>query len=314
MNKGCPQGSCCGPGFWNIQYNSLLNLNYGKRTKALAFADDLLIAVRTENVQETENFANIEIGKITNWAKENKITFNEQKSKAMLVTRRKRRERTEVNIYLNTKPLEQVKSIKYLGITIDNKMNFREHIITTTQKCSTLIHTLAKSAKLNWGLKREALNTIYKGAILPLMLYGAPVWRSAMEKNCNRTLYSRVQRLMNIKIAKAYRTTSSDALCILTCDAPVQLKAEEATNLYRITKDKQNERLDHETEPQDWTQPADTVRICEQNELTEHTVRMYTDGSKTEHGVGSGIAIFIKNKLTHQIKDKLHNRCSSNQA
>jgi hypothetical protein len=68
---------------------------------------------------------------------------------------------------------------------------------------------------------------------------------------------------MNIKIAKAYRTTSSDALCILTGNAPVELKAEEAANLYRITKDKQNELLDHETEPQDLTHPADTVRMCE---------------------------------------------------
>ena len=34
VTKGCPQGSCCGPGFWNIQYNSLLNLEFGKRTKA----------------------------------------------------------------------------------------------------------------------------------------------------------------------------------------------------------------------------------------------------------------------------------------
>jgi hypothetical protein len=86
VSKGSPQGSCCGPGFWNIQFNSLLNLKYGKRTKAIAFADDLLIAVRAENVQEAENYANIDIGKISNWAKENKITFNEQKSKVMLLT------------------------------------------------------------------------------------------------------------------------------------------------------------------------------------------------------------------------------------
>jgi hypothetical protein len=59
VSKGCPQVSCCGPGFWNIKYNSLLNLNYGKRTKALAFADDLLIAVRAENVMEAENLAKI---------------------------------------------------------------------------------------------------------------------------------------------------------------------------------------------------------------------------------------------------------------
>jgi len=203
ITKGCPQGSCCCPGFWNIKYNALLNLHYGKRTKAIAFADDLLIAVRAENVQEAENFANIEINKITKWAKENKITLNEQKSKLMPATRRKRREITEVNIYLNSKLLEHVKNIIYLGITIEKKLSFREHIISTTNKCTMLIHTLAKLAKLNWGLKQEALNTIYKGAILPIMVYDAPVWVRPMEKNCNRTLYSRVQRLMNIKIANA---------------------------------------------------------------------------------------------------------------
>jgi len=69
ITKDCPQGSCCGPGYWNIQFDSLLNLNYGKSTKAITFADDLIIAVRAGNVQEAEKFANIEIKKITNWAK-----------------------------------------------------------------------------------------------------------------------------------------------------------------------------------------------------------------------------------------------------
>jgi len=122
--------------------------------------------VRAENDQEAENFANIEISKITNWAKENKVTFKEQKSKVMLATRRRRREITEVNIYLNSKPLQQLKSIRYLGITIDNKLSFREHISSTTNKCTTLVNPFAKSAKLNWELKQEALNTIHTRAIL----------------------------------------------------------------------------------------------------------------------------------------------------
>jgi len=54
--------------------------------------------------------------------------------------------------------------------------------------------------------------------------------------------------------------------------------------------------------------------ITEQNETTEHTIHIYTDGSKTEQGVGSGIAIYVNSKLTHQIKHKLNNRCSNNQA
>ena len=117
----------------------------------------------------------------------------------MVVTRKKRRENKEISICLNNKPLEQV-NIKYLGIILESKMNFREHFMHITGKCNTLIHALAKSAKLGWGLNHEAFHTIYKGAIL----YGAPIWIGVMGKKCNKILYSRVQRLMNIKIAKAY--------------------------------------------------------------------------------------------------------------
>ena len=45
-----------------------------------------------------------------------------------------------------------------------------------------LIFVLSKSAKLNWGLKYAALKTIYTVAILPLLLYGAPVWKKAIDK------------------------------------------------------------------------------------------------------------------------------------
>ena len=67
-----------------------------------------------------------------------------------------------------------------------------------------LIHNLSRSAKLAWGLKHEALKTIYKGAILPLMLYGAPVWIDAMKYEHNKQKYIRIQHLINLQMAKAY--------------------------------------------------------------------------------------------------------------
>ena len=51
----------------------------------------------------------------------------------MLATRMKRKEITEVNVYLNSKPLQQAESIKYLGITLDTKLNFREHCLKNNQ-------------------------------------------------------------------------------------------------------------------------------------------------------------------------------------
>jgi hypothetical protein len=90
--------------------------------------------------------------------------------------------------------------------------------------------------KILWGLKHEALTTIYKGAILPLLLYGAPDLIEAFRYEFNRRKYIRVQRLMNLLIAKAYRTRSSEDLCILAGTTPIIIKAEEATKRYDVWK------------------------------------------------------------------------------
>ena len=316
ISRGCPQGSCCGPGLWNIQYNSLLNINFAKQTTAIAFADDLLLVTRGKTVAEAENVTNTELSKITGWAKNYKIEFNDDKSTAMLVSRRKRKERKEINVYLNFKHLRQVNSIKYLGIIMDSKFNFRAHITHTAEKCIKLIYNISKSAKITWGLRHEVLKTIYEGAILPLLLYGAPVWADAMKYASNRRIYIRAQRMINLRIAKAFRTTSNEALCIVANTTPITLKIEEAVKIYTLQKNKINHAhiIDRVVELKDWQHPADEAKLLDSDDHKDHTIHAYTDGSKTQHGVGSGVALFIGTKLVLQEKFKLDSRCSNNQA
>jgi len=84
VTKAHPQGSCLGPSFWNVHYNSLLNLELTSHSKAIAFADDLMILTRGETVIEAENYMNLEVRNILEWAINNKLKFNENKSKVML--------------------------------------------------------------------------------------------------------------------------------------------------------------------------------------------------------------------------------------
>jgi len=77
VQKICPQGSCCGPGFWNVMYNSLLNLKFNSRTKVIAFAD-LVVLTRGACKMETENYSNQDLKKIERWATDNKIEFNDK--------------------------------------------------------------------------------------------------------------------------------------------------------------------------------------------------------------------------------------------
>jgi len=89
-------------------------------------------------------------------------------------------------------------------------------------------------------------------------LYSAPIWIEALEKESNKTAYNRVQHLRNIKIAKAFRTTSNEALCILTGLTPLVIEAEEVAKLYNIIMKSQAHEIDHEVQPKDWPHPADS--------------------------------------------------------
>ena len=70
-------------------------------------------------------------------------------------------------------------------------------------------------------------NYIYIGGILPLMLYGTPVWKNVLKRHCYKAKLIRIQRLINLKIAKAYRTVSNEALCIISGITPINIKIEE---------------------------------------------------------------------------------------
>ena len=132
--------------------------------------------IEAESVGETNKFANIELKKIAECAVQNKIIFNEEKSKVMLMGGRKRKEQKEFAIYLKNKPIPQVHKLNYVGIIFDRKLTFKEHINYIDHKCTKLIFSLSKVGKLNWGLNDKALKTIYLVGVLSPLLYGAPVW------------------------------------------------------------------------------------------------------------------------------------------
>jgi hypothetical protein len=64
----------------------LPNLNFEKWTRAIPFADHILIVVKAITVAEVENFTNMGMSKIAKVSKEIKIYFNDQKSRVMLIT------------------------------------------------------------------------------------------------------------------------------------------------------------------------------------------------------------------------------------
>ena len=115
-----------------------------------------------------------------------------------------------------------------------------------------------------------------------------------MEKEKCKKKVSRVQRLINIKMAKAYRTVSSDALCVITGLTPIHLKIEQAAQFYFHTRSqtKDTGQFDNNKEARLWQHPAESVIRTDEGKEEDSPLQIYTDGSKTDKGVGSGIAIY----------------------
>jgi hypothetical protein len=181
-------------------------------------------------------------------------------------------------------------------------------------KCTKLIFSLSKAVKFNWGLNHETLKTVYTGGILPLLLYGAPVWIKAMEKGSYKSKLKRVQRLINIKIAKAYHTVSNEALRILTGLTPITIKIEEAAQFYQLTRGSTNEdaHINRDMGVKHWQHPAETITILTEDNEETNSIQTFTDERKTENGVGAGI--FESGHHTKSLKCRLNQRCTNNQA
>ena len=118
----------------------------------------------------------------------------------------------------------------------------------------------------------------------------------------NIRMLQRVQRLINIKIAKAYRTISFEASCVMAGVPPIGLVIEEKASRYKI---KHNPERDLPLPVKEWSHPTRrrngrlTLLVDRQTELRnmpteQRTIMIFTDGTKNDHGVRSGVAVFVQ--------------------
>ena len=170
---------------------------------------------------------------------------------------------------------------------------------------------LIRTAKLQWSLGHKALKTIYEGGVVPILPYGAPIWVEAIRKT--GTLENiKKYRLIKIKIAKAYRTVSYDASCVIAGVRPIQITIQQKVQTYMATKIN-NLEYDAPLEARYWRHPAELEIIHELENSILYTTEVYIDSTEIGDGGAAGI-ILVNGKLVHQLKFKLCGHCSNNQA
>lgn len=324
-NKGCVQGSIGGPTFWNLLLDPLLDYLEATGTYVQAFADDVVLIFSGRSSESIQTEGNKVLDKVYKWGLENKLKFAAHKTNMMTLTNKLKYD--EPKLRMGGEYITLVKETKILGLIIDNKLTFNNHVTHICKKSSNIYKQLARAAKISWGLNSEIIRTIYVAVIEPIIMYASSVWAAATTKIKIQKQLNTIQRGFARKICRAYRTVSLNAALLLTGLLPLDTRIREAAALYRAKQGQSIDGLPSDREVEKPVchlkapHPSEQIAITYQCINTEEDLNLqagalniYTDGSKLQGKVGAAVSCWEAGMEKKTAKLRLEEYCTVFQA
>uniref|UniRef100_A0A1W7R9Y4 Polyprotein n=1 Tax=Hadrurus spadix TaxID=141984 RepID=A0A1W7R9Y4_9SCOR len=324
LKKGCPQGSVSGPLLWNLLIDDLLKLRFQTEVHLTAYADDVLMVIPAASRADIEDKTTRLLGKVCNWGRENKLNFNSNKTKCLIIPGKqgKSLRKRYPTIKMNDDSVRVVQELLYLGVLLDENLSWRPHIKEVCCKAVRIFDWLAQYSRKSWGISGDCLRTIYYGAFVPIISYGCHVWQNKINTIQVQRMLSSAQRKALLRITKAYRTTSTDALCVLAGITPLSINILEKSNLYRLRKGLSLETLinippENIEKDRDFKillPPDRRFPISENYTDESFDFEIYTDGSRSRTDVGAAFAVYKDRAEIDRGSYSLAEYCTSFQA
>ena len=177
-----------------------------------------------KNNPNVENLLNTELAKVASWLSANKLSLNVGKSKLLIFSLCDRTNIIkDINLSINNEKLKIVDMAKYLGVIIDNKLNWNEHIKAINLKLSKGIGLLSK---IRHFVPKTVLRSLYYAFINPHIDYNLLNWSLSSETNLNSVNINmkKALRIMCFKKRDEHSLPLFKELGILPFDKAIQLR------------------------------------------------------------------------------------------
>jgi len=115
------------------------------------------------------------------------------------------------------KTLHRSMSVKYLGMSLDAPLPWKEHVDVKMKKAQNLMWACRRACGVTWGLKSRVGHWLYVTIIRPSVTFASLVWWPRCQTASAKKKLSRVQRLACLGITGAMRTTPTNAMEVLIC-------------------------------------------------------------------------------------------------
>ena len=194
---GVPQGSCLGPLLFLIYINDFrLCLT---DTSCGHFADDTFIIFSSKKPKTIETVVNHELKSVVKWLRLNKLSLNAGKTELIFFrSNRHPLDYSKISIKLNGVKLTPVSFIKYLGMLIDQHLNWNHHI---DELCKKLSRANGILSKLRYNAPIEVLTQVYYSIFHSHLINGCNLWGlTPREENIQRIerLQKKCVRIMTL--------------------------------------------------------------------------------------------------------------------
>ena len=139
---GVPQGSILGPLLFLIYINDLYNVC--RDSVPILFADDTNLFYKGNKMEDLVKTINGELENISLWLKINKLSLNIKKTHFIMFQRGKST-MSIPDITIDNQPIDKVEKTKFLGVFIDSKLSWKNHICLVAGKLSKSIGMIIKA-------------------------------------------------------------------------------------------------------------------------------------------------------------------------
>src|SRR5437763_1635552 len=104
-------------------------------------------------------------------------------------------------------PIQESRTIKYLGIHFQHNLGWKQHVLQTKIKASKTVTAISRMMGFKWGLPSDLRKLAHEAVVAPIVTYGAPAWHSGLESTENIKTIRTIEQRMACRYLRACRTT-----------------------------------------------------------------------------------------------------------